>query len=59
MNVLRALAPLIIVLGFYPLALKIAEIFSGPDIPFLIMFVWSLALAVAVLKMYRNLRSKA
>lgn len=59
MEILRAIAPPFVVLGFYPLTVRLGEFWGGPDVPAFLMFVWSLALAAAVLKMYRNLRSKA
>lgn len=59
MEILRAVAPPVVVLGFHPLTVRLGELWGGPDIPAFLMFVWSLALAIAVVKMYRNLRPKA
>lgn len=50
------IAPPIVVLGFYPLIKQLGNFWGGPDIPQLLLFLWNLALALSVLKMYRNLK---
>lgn len=58
MEIVRAIVPPFVVLGFHPLLVRVGEFWGGPDVPSFLMFIWSSALALAVVKMYFNLRRK-
>lgn len=52
----RKLVLPLVVLGFYPIAKILGEMIGGPDIPLLLLFLWSLTLAASMLIFYNEFK---